>query len=291
MRRPERAGGRRRARAAVGPIRRNAVARCDGWSEHERRRPEPAQGRPSGHRAGSANGAGHGRRRLGVHPFRTCALPELDLTHIDLRATGQDHARAAADQFHDRRHATRRGHQPASERGSASLGDRHVRRFAAREPAIPQLPGADARAAPPGPRRPLCWPISAPRNCARPTAWTWRAGRWMPTDASSISIRCRKRYSRRATATGAASWRRSLAQRGRADRGQGSGVGPLRLGGLCARRGGRGGDRCRRRRRHQLGRGGGPARPRCRRPCGGDGVRRLGDSDPGQRAGGTSGQR
>lgn len=32
-------------RAAVGPIRRNAVARCDGRSEHERHRPEPAQGR------------------------------------------------------------------------------------------------------------------------------------------------------------------------------------------------------------------------------------------------------
>ncbi len=44
MRRPERAGGGG-ARAAVGPIRRNAVARCDEWSEHERHRPEPAQGR------------------------------------------------------------------------------------------------------------------------------------------------------------------------------------------------------------------------------------------------------
>ncbi|MGY3695778.1 hypothetical protein ACVIGA_005858 [Bradyrhizobium sp. USDA 3240] len=212
------------------------------------------------------------RRRPRSPPAGTTSVSNLRIARVGpdadrpaRLATGQDHARAAADQLHDRRHATRRGHQPASERDSASLGDRHVRRFAAREPAIPQLPGADARAAPPGPRRSPCWPISAPRNCARPTAWTWRAGRWMPMDSSSISIRCRKPYSRRATATGAASWRRSLAQRGRADRGQGSGVGPLRLGGLCARRGGRGGDRCRRRRRHQLGRGGGPARPRCRR--------------------------
>ncbi|MGY3387816.1 hypothetical protein ACVWW6_000407 [Bradyrhizobium sp. USDA 3311] len=70
--------------------------------------------------------------------FEHCALPELDLTHIGLRASllGKT-MRAAADYLHDRRHATRRGHQPASERGSASLGDRHVRRFAAREPAIP----------------------------------------------------------------------------------------------------------------------------------------------------------
>lgn len=46
--------------------------------------------------------------------FEHCALPELDLTQPARLAAGQDHARAAADQLHDRRHATRRSHQPAS---------------------------------------------------------------------------------------------------------------------------------------------------------------------------------
>lgn len=36
-----------------------------------------------------------------------------------------------------------------------------MRRFATREPAIAQLPGADARAAPPGPRHPLLANIGA----------------------------------------------------------------------------------------------------------------------------------
>ncbi len=82
----------------------------------------------------------------------------LDADRLVRLAAGQDHARAAADQLHDRRHVTCRAHQPASERGSASLVDRHVRRFAAREPAMPQ---ADARAAPPAPDIPLLANIGA----------------------------------------------------------------------------------------------------------------------------------
>ncbi|XEN34594.1 hypothetical protein M728_005255 (plasmid) [Ensifer sp. WSM1721] len=58
----------------------------DGWSEHERDRPEPAQGRPSGHRAGTANGAGQVAAGWEYIRFEHCALPELNLTQIDLCA-------------------------------------------------------------------------------------------------------------------------------------------------------------------------------------------------------------
>lgn len=243
MRRPERAGGRRRARAAVGPIRRNAVARCDGWSEHERRRPEPAQGRPCGHRAGSANGAGHGRRRLGLHPFRTCALPGLDLTQIDLRASllgktmrapllissmtgGMPRVEAINRHLSETAQALGIamcvGSQRVSLQSRNSQGlTRALRRLAPDVPLAGQYRRrATARGRQPGPR--------APGGGCR---WTHRPSQ---SAAGSRTAGGRPRQARRPGAD-----RSRRAQRGRADRGQGSGVGPLRLGGLCARRGGR----------------------------------------------------
>lgn len=129
--------------------------------------------------------------------FEHCALPELDLTQIDpaCLAAGQDHARVAADQLHDRRHATRRGHQPASKRGNATLGiaicagSQHVSLQSRNSQGLTR---AQRRRAPDT----LYWPISAPRNCARPTAWTWRARRWIRSNAPKV---LRKHFGLRAS--------------------------------------------------------------------------------------------